>query len=493
MNRLRRRLVMPWVASPKYTRLLALLAGGGAFAVAALMGAAGAAHPHPGWTHAFVLTLGFAIWALWSSYVATNLQLARDARDLCLPRIARDADLSVLLFAALTLAGPMLVCLALGVPEIPATAVFVTAAAIGLAYMLLPVYIGLPLVLAVFVLVSSYRLAVPVQAWCAMVAALLAFDVWRWRSLRRAREVQREGLNAAAVFACYRREAVRDGNWGHFSRSFLLSRPAAPEDIDLHGVGPVRATHALRIAFGGIGAPKLPLSRLREIGRFLAFVLLFGSVLWVPLLLDPRLRTESADAIRIHWISPALVYCGMLACCVAVSAFAGRCRALWRKPDAELPLLALLPGLGSRASAKRRAVIALLAPALLMMAIAAVVLCAGAIGIHAHFPGYLSIALCCGGTMALILAIALASMAGTPVHTAGYVLLYLGLLVLSMLTFICALPNDQHHDPHPGSVGVTLVGLLILWCFYLAIVVVIAVRGWHALRKRPHVFLAHAP
>lgn len=488
MNRLRLLLTMPWVASAKYTRLLAVLFVGGALIVAIALAMTGGTPAHRA---AFIL-VGVAVWALWSSYLAANIQLARNARDLCLPRIPRDADLSLLLFAVLSLAVPTAICWMLGAAPLLAAAVFTVAAALGLAYMLLPLWIGVPLVMAMVLGIMTHGLAGHVSTWWGLAAVLAGFDVFRWWQLRTATAVRREGVGAAAVFYCYRPDAMRNGGWRSVTNMFLQDG-VAPRDMDLKDLGPGHIVGSLRFALGGFGMPKPFASRLLDIARLLAFVGVFMLIgLWGPLL-DSSTPTGRSQQIVLHWLSPVLTFGALLTCSVAVTLFAGRARSLWRKTDAELSLLALLPGLGNAASGKRSTVVALLAPPVVFLACTCTLLCIAAVVLQTTPWAYLSLVLCCTGALMLVAAVTLASLDGRPMHTVGYILLYLAQLVLSALLLIKAMPTDQYHGPHPELIGVVPAWLLVLWGLYLIVLAILALHGAHALRKRPHAFLANAP
>ena len=494
MNRLDALLVMPWVASAKYARLLAVLFVGIALIIAVAFVVTGDTHDH---RIAFILALGFAVWALWSSFLAANLQLARNARDLCLPRIPRDADLSLLLFAALSVAVPTGICWMLGATPLLAAAVFTVAAALGLAYMLLPLWIGVPLVMAIVLDIMTHGLmthdvAGHVSTLWGLAAVLAGFDVFRWRQLRTAIVVRREGMGAAAVFYCYRPDAMRNGGWRSVTNMFLQDG-AAPRYMDLKDLGPRRIVTSLRFALGGFGMPKPLASRLLDIARLLAFVGVFALIaLWGPLLDSPT-PTGSSRQIVLHWLSPVLTFGAILTCAVAVNVFAGRTRLLWRKTDAGLPLLALLPGLGGAPSGKRFTVMALLAPAAVFLACTCAVLCITAVVLHTTPWAYGSLVLCCVGALVLIVAVVLASLGDKPMHIVEYVLLYIVQLVLSSLVLIHAMPTDQYHGPHPELIGVVPTWTLALWGLYLIVLVILAMHGARALRKRPHAFLANIP
>jgi hypothetical protein len=488
MSRLGALLLMPWVASVRYARLLAVLFIGGALFVACVMAATGEAHAH---REIFILVLGFAVWSLWGSYLGSNLMLVRSARALCLPRMQHDADLSLLLFVVPSLALPVALCWVLGATPLLAAAVFTAAAALGLAYMLLPLWIGFPLLMGTVFTIMTHGLNESLFACWSAAAILVAIDVLRWWQLRTATEVARDGMRAAALFYCYRGDAMANGGWFGFAQRFLPERVTVPLHAELQGVGPHHIVRSVRFALGGFGMPKPFASRLQDIGRLLAFVwvfVLFG--LLAPLLASPT-PADGARGIILHWGSPLLTFGSLMTCCIAVNVFAGRARALWRKPDAELPLLALLPGLGSGAAGKRSAVTALLAPPGVFLACTCAVLGIAMPALHATAWAYAALALCCAGALALIVAVTLASLAGRPMHTIEYVFWYIVQLVLSMLVLMKAMSTDQYHGPHPEQIGVVPVWLLVAWAAYLLVLVALTIHGARELRERPHAFLAN--
>jgi hypothetical protein len=371
--------------------------------------------------------------------------------------------------------------------------VFTAAAALGLAYMLLPLWIGFPLLMATVFTIMTHGLNESLLACWGAAVVLVAVDILRWWQLRIATEVPRDGLRAAALFYCYRRDAMANGGWFGFAQRFLPERVTVPRHAELRNVGPHHIVGSIRFALGGFGMPKPFASRLQDLGRLLAFVwvfVLFG--LLAPLLASPA-HAGGARGILMHWGSPLLTFGSLMTCCVAVNVFAGRTRALWRKPDAELPLLALLPGLGSGATGKRSAATALLAPPSVFLACTCAVLCIGTLALHATAWAYASLALCCAGALVLTIAVTLASLAGRPMHTIEYVLWYIVQLVLSMLVLMKAMATDQYHGPHPEQFGVVPAWLLAAWGVYLIVLALLAVNSARALRKRPHAFLAHAP
>lgn len=496
MNRLRLLLWMPWVASAKYSRLFAALAIGGLFAAATTIAATGLAHASLRWSHACALAIGVAIWMLWSSYVPASLQLARNAHDLRLPRIPRDADLSLLLFVAISVVMPIVLCGLSGAPWLATSELFVCAAASGLAYILLPFYLGLPLVLTLVLLALSHALALHALAttpaiWPWLTGLLSIIALWRWWHLRRADTVQMEGWNAAALFYCYRQDTMRNGGWQNFSQAFLQRQLGDPGKVDFHGVGPDRPITAMRFALGGPGIPKPFATRVRDAGLLLTYVLLLASLILFLQGLDAHAYAQSAYTLRVHWISPLLIYLGVLMCSLGVSTSGGRVRTVWRKRDAELPLLALLPGLGSTLDSKRHVLGAVLLPAGVFLAGIAAILCMGALAVTAKPWTFLAMGLCCGGAFALAAAVTLDTLGGKSIGTAIYATLYLGLFVFVVLTLAVGLPND--YGPHADRFGILPLWLLLCWAGFFVLLGGMALRGWRGLQRRPHPFLANAP
>jgi hypothetical protein len=490
MNRLGTLLLMPWVASARYARLLAGLFIGGALLVASTMAVTGEAHAH---REVFILVLGFAVWSLWGSYLGSNLMMVRSARELCLPRMQHDADLSLLLFAIPSLALPVALCWMFGATPLLAAAVFTAAAALGLAYMLLPLWIGFPLLMATVFTIMTHGLDESLLACWSAAVVLVVVDVLRWWQLRTAIDVPRNGPRAAALFYGYRREAMANGGWFGFAQRFLPERVTVPRHAELRGLGPRHIVASIRFALGGFGMPKPFASRLQDIGRLLAFVWIFVLLgLLAPLLSSPA-HAGGVHGIVLHWGSPLLTFGSLMTCCVAVNVFAGRTRALWRNPDAELPLLALLPGLGIGAAGKRFAAIAVLAPPSVFLACTYAALCIATLVLHATAWAYAALALCCAGALAQIVAVTLASLAGRPMPTLEYVFWYIVQLVLSMLVLMKAMPTDQYHGPHPEPSGMVPAWLLAAWATYLFVLTLLAINSAREMRARPHAFLAHAP
>lgn len=493
MNRLCWLLTMPWVASAEYSRLIAAVVVGGSLLVATVVALSGAGHAYPGWSSTFIFVLAFAIWFLWAGFLSASLQLARDARELRLPCIAGNADFSLLLYCVLSIALPALVCWALGMAPLLAVRVFLIAAASGMAYMLLPLYLGVPftagLVLAAMTPSAGTH---PGDGWI-LLAALIAFVAWRWWRLRTAATVQTTGWNAPAVFACYQQYAAWHGGQWTFASSIMQKRPETPVHLDAHGLGPARPVASLRLAFGGLGAPKPSGPRLRDMGRVCGSVLIFVLFILALEWLGPHHNLESAKVIRTHWLHPLLIIACLTTCNIAVNSFGSRSWLMWRKPDAELALLALLPGLGQPSQVKRRAVFALLAPAVVFLAVIVGALFVGAFETQTTVWAYLSMALSCIGAFALIASVDLESLGGKPLHTARYALFTVGLLVLSGLVLLTSMPTDEYHGPHQATFGIPPVWAWVLWAIYLALLGLHAWQGWSGLRLRAHPFLASPP
>lgn len=491
MKRLGQLLTMPWVASAAGSRLIAAGVIGLALLMAAVCLALGAALPGSGYLVTGTNFLAFGVWFLWSGYIPANLQLARDARTLCLPRIARDADRSLLLFIGVGVIAPIALCWALGAPQPYASAILAVAAAAGLAYLMLPLYVGIALTTALAVWLTSRGGDLSAAAWFSLALPLIAFDAWRWWRLRVARSVRTDGAGAATVFYMYHLYKVRRSCAGFplLTQSFTQRQFSNPGRIALHGLGPKYPVTALRFALGGPAMPKSAVARLRDTGLLaiylLAFVLLF--VLPQALFTDwPR----NATYVRLHWLSPLLLYTGILTSILGVTLFAGRTLSVWRKPDAELALLALLPGLGSPAQSRREVLCALLLPAGAFLVGATALWCVVAAAIHTGPWAFAAIAICAIGTFALVAAITFQTLGHHAVHMAAYVVSLAVVFLLALILLQFCLPTFEHTRWALQHPGVPPAWIIVAWSIFLIATISFVIKGWRELRRRPHPFLA---
>ncbi|MGH8190566.1 MAG: hypothetical protein ACREP2_03885, partial [Rhodanobacteraceae bacterium] len=165
-------------------------------------------------------------------------------------------------------------------------------------------------------------------------------------------------------------------------------------------------------------------------------------------------------------------------------------RQRWSGMNANLSVLALLPGLGTPAEQKRRVLhAALLQPmswllgVLLACWIVVVVIHASpAIGAYAL--------LVVVGSGALLCTAVLGSLGGKPLSGFALGALFVVLLVLMGVTpGLDKLPRIFFESG--SAVVATRQAVATCWLAWLAVVGVLAVRGWRCLQRRPHPFLAN--
>ncbi|HET7932127.1 MAG TPA: hypothetical protein VFL63_12170 [Rhodanobacteraceae bacterium] len=493
MKRLRLLLAMPWVASASVCRWVTAALIGVALLVAVICLAIGAALPASGYLVTGTNVLAFSVWFLWSGYIPANLQLARDAQVLRLPRIGRAADHSLLLFIVVGWVVPVLVCWAIGVPQPFATEILGVAAAAGMAYLMLPLYLGITLTVALAVLLTARGGDLPDAGWLALGIPLIVFDAWRWWRLRSARAVRVDSAHAAAVFYIYHLYKLRRASGGYTDAnlSVIQRQLSNPGRVTVHGLGPARPVTALRFALGGLAMPKPASARLRDAGLLAIYLAIFVLLFVMPQALFPSWPHDAAF-IRLHWLSPLLLYTGILTCILGVTLFAGRTLSVWRKPDAELALLALLPGLGTAGQQRGRLLRALLLPAAVFLIGATAAWCVVAAAIHTSAWAYIAIGICALGSFTLVAAITFETLGHRTVHVAAY-LLSLGVaFLLALFLLQASLPSFEHTRQALHHPGVPPAWVVVAWMLFLLIAGSFACKGWLELRRRPHPFLAGA-
>ena len=159
----------------------------------------------------------------------------------------------------------------------------------------------------------------------------------------------------------------------------------------------------------------------------------------------------------------------------------------WQRTNAELPLLALLPGLGDPAQARRRVLRAglglpLILHALLVMLTGITMLCW-----HGHVAMLSFLLLAQLGTAAVTVAVLLNLFGGRhlsiwvngSVLAASFVLTLLSLVLPAM---------SWGRDPVAGA-EMALQPLVAAWLLLTAGMIWLARRGWRELMQRPHPFL----
>lgn len=477
-------LKLPWAASSGSSRWIVAFT---LLLVLAVVVPAAKLYRGPGWVTVCVTLCMFAIGVLWLLLIPNALWLARDARNLRLPVIARLANASPWAYALLSVVAPALLLGAAGGHTLLLCALFTLVAAGCLAYVLLPATFASVLFLA-GVLIGNFLPARfmpatgdPLLTSASMGAlAVSALAVWRWVHLLRAMSLD-AGVWGRPVAWQYRlireqgyfnalrsaRDAQRAGWW-----AWLRPRP------DLRGVGPGKPVRTLRMA---LGRATMPQTWSRQLATWtLALVIL---ALCLLLALSGGLSPHDLLAVLASPPFIGGIFGG--AAGAALISCVGQIQGRWSSASAELPLLALLPGLGPPAPLRKRVVLAcLLKPVGILLA---ALLAVWVIGDLQHSSSLFSLValMFVGACMVLAAALVLGALGGKPVP--GWVMILAAVALVLLLGFSFGLADQTDNPVRHASYGWLVLGLS--WLVALVWFALLAWRGWHALRRRPHPFL----
>lgn len=493
-----RLMALPWMAWSKATRSVLL-----AFTVLLLALASGASlvgyHRHPAdWApHAAAgITILDAIG--WVGIVSPLMLLALEAHRLRLPRLSREIHASLGLYALLTVLVPgLLLGLQGGGDDAAAlTLQIALGASLGMAYAVAPSYLGIVLAVSPM-LVNALGHWLPLPAapapgflvWAApCTLAVWLLIGWRWSRMLHD-EHATQGRDMPTLMRLRTNNLwSRLGNGANAETRQIAQRanwlqPA----VDLHGCGPGQLVRSLRVALGGWFMPQTLVSRLRMFASGLA-----GVALGVLFMLLPASSARGSAASVLSDLGGAplfVLYLGIVNSILAVAGIA-QLRRRWGRANAELSLLALLPGLGDATQTKRALLRAALRPLRPMLAMTAVVITVAVWRLHAHGPDVVLLLLAQGACMAMLLALTLAIPGGVAIR--GWrttALIVYGYLLANASTALALPLFDQGLVPAMPAVAVALA---VSWASLLVPLSMLGLRGWRGLRQRPHPFLANA-
>jgi hypothetical protein len=481
-------LLAPWIATPHSLRWFVVI-GLVLFVVADVLGRFLGAAAHPWLLTA--ATLGIGNGFLWFALMSNCVLLALDARRLRLPVVGRDILLALFLYALLGIGIPVL----LQIPHGHAAAlgiVLVLGAGAGAVYMLLPAWLSVAwCFVPMLYSAASHVLRIPALSdprfvpWgAAAVVILVLIVVARWRQLLRGR-ISGRGLGAPSVIN-FRRNLGRRQPDPITDVDSLRRRPQCLlARTDLAGVGAQAPGKSLRVALGGSYLPQTIVGRLYQ----LVATVLYGAL--TALLLLVVTAGDHAGVRLVHYLlSPdGFVVCGWMFAMLSLLVVVMPIELLalrWSRLNAELPLLALLPGLNTMHDSKRVLLhVALRRPTGWL----GLLLLLGWIGATSFgvgwplVPAMLVVALGCLG---YLYAMALSIFGGRPLRGLGNSLLMIGMFVLFSLTML--LPQ-LWHDWAARSVARADGALAASWLVLLLFLCWLGSRGWRALQQRPHPFL----
>lgn len=486
-------LVIPWVATSRSTHWLL------GVVTVSIVASAILAATQLGGQMAFGLCMGLScagIGVWWLMLISNAIWVARDATALRLPRIRRDANMSVWLYAVLTVAVPaLLLASALSHPLLWLTAFALTAAGC-LALLLLPSIVWIPLFVGQSILVNANVVHVPtltlqeLAAWLALLALVLStLDVWLWRRMLDLSAPPGRSWMRPVIWNT--RQMASLGFLGMHGRGadVLLvrsSRRIFTPIYDVSRTGPDRPIASIRVLLGRNHTPQTLVSHLRNVAISIVFILAFAVL---PNLVNWMHERGAVRKVFVAMFAPPLgtilwpVVIACLAVILMALAVGYALQTRWTDTHGELPLLALLPGIGSNDRAKYNVLQASLLRPLIWLGIAFIVLCGLAAMQHMLATMLVYAPLCLASSALLAIMIVLGTLGGRPPSSLGVGFWTIG--IIGLIGFTCLVLSLT------APVTPIRVALVAVWLGALAMLAWQASSGWRALRSRPHPFLSH--
>lgn len=487
--KLARLLALPWMALSKPWREGVGICSALLFIAVAIGGAVGRHNPaltvHLGHATAFIDCL------LWAGVLSQSLLLARDAHHLRLPALGREVIASLALYALLTIVLPALLLAGLGGNAAVALAEIGMGAALGMAYATLPPYLGICVCFAPMLRDQAGSwLPMPTAspdrflAWAAPCTVLLWLLIGGfWRSAVRhdfgLSGARRPILLNLRTMAWYGRSRGNSLELQQIRRRWRWAQPIA----DLRHCGPNHPICSLRLAMGGWSMPQTSVSRWRQLGLVLAGMLLPTLVIAVVSRGDGVMRGIFGNA---NVLAFGLCIVGAVMALIQVQTLQRR----WSRHNAELPLLALLPGLGSIARIKRELLLANLLPTLGIQALLMLAMLGLAAGMRLDAGSDIVLLLGQLTGMGMLVALGLAALGGACVRNGWLTVLVICGYLLVNASCVLALPlfDGVTLMRHPAVAWIAAV----LWAGYSVPLLRIGQNGWRAYQRRSHPFLANA-
>lgn len=428
------------------------------------------------------------VMVLWASWLSGLLLVARDGHRLRLASVTRNAALSALLYAALLIAAPTLVTAIAGGDVAFTVLAAALAVAVGLGFMLLPRWISvwLSFTPALYTgLHNTLQLPTPLDprfqhaAWVVLIVLVVAI-VQRWRRLSRLDGGDGTGWSGAVIMLA-RQRAVTGGDW--FEQHWAWRRsPAKSIATDLRRSGPDTPAKAFEVALGDWYVPRTWVGWLRGLGRIVLSVALFGAVMmFVTLGKHPSWH----KVWTLFGLSAGL-WIGLVGGAILG---VGTCDVVQRRwsSHAGLALLALLPGFGGAAPARRHLLRAIFTKPAIVLALLLPCMLVPTAWLHLGMWTFVTVVLIEAAIAALATMAVLKVLAGRPLRLAAKIIL--GVLLIGLcdasITLAFVAPTAQL-----GSLTQQLEAALALaWLGLAGWAVWRAHAAWCALKRRPHPFL----
>jgi len=428
--------------------------------------------------------------------LAPALLLAIDARQLRVPGLERAAVLGLAWPALVMIALPTVALGWAGGPAADIACLLAVALGGGFLMGLLPrvlcACIGL-MPMTLHTIGPQLQLPDPgepgfVSFAIGVLAAVLALCVLCWWRQLRGHEPYRQGWWQPMVLQF--RRANRAGGWGGLSGGLPDSVQQIRQQpdwlrpmVDLRPAGPQRPRYSLRVALGGMFVPMTAAGRARQLA-----LAVLPATLVIAMLLVQAARRHGG----IHWSllgdwGGMFVWFGSFVALLVTLLAVVQLGQRWQKNNAELPLLALLPGLGTPHQLRRNLLAASLLPGMGVQLGVLAVLLALTFRMHLGWVADAAVLLTQLASMGVLVALTLAILGGRPLPGWATGAFCIACFVLVSVSLSLALTDRDG----AGSHAAWLATLLVAWAIFLLVLAWIGRRGWSALWQRQHPFLAN--
>lgn len=448
------------------------------------------------------MIVGFCEAFLWGFVMSSSVLLAIDARQLRVPALQKTVVLSVWIYGLLSVAVPTIL-LGVWLGHFAAIASMLGMfCAGGFLFALLPRFLGVVfylLPLTVNAPPSWFGVPSPTAAhfvsWSTPVLlGLLAAAAWRWHRLLHKENPRAPGWSQPIVMQL--RGCAGRGGWnmwtgfaGGGGMDTLQQIRRWPDwmqgGANLRDCGRGRPIPTLRVALGGVFMPLTALGWLRKVALIavpgIIFVVLvtFQQILrhgfhaWLAILGD-------GTPVMLVWFG---AFGSMLLALVSLTQLGQR----WTRANAELPLLALLPGLGHGLNLKIDLLRAILQPLLRVQALLLLASMALAWGTHMNAQAIAFVLLSQLGAAGFVVAFGLLVIGGrVPGRWSTVTIGILGCILINVSLFVSMLSDT-------GTIWLGVISLQTVlvtgWIVLAVMLVQLAHRGWLGLRERAHPFL----
>ncbi len=444
-------------------------------------------------TSALILCIGLIY--LWIFQFPNAFLLAMDARNLRVPGVGATVVASLALYAVLSVLPATLLLALFGANALNTATILLLCVLIGLAFALLPRYLAVWIGFMPAVSTGLHRyITIPGPGSAAfphwalpLCLVLLVIVAMRWRGLLRAENPRLRGLSSAVVMRFRQQQGGFSNLWGDScsSQDSVRNRPDWMQSgVDLRRVDPAHTVRALRVAIGNLYVPRTLVGHLRNHGlKVLGFLLLFPLML---LILNGGGDSNASTALKGFCIG-VIGALGVFGPLMLINMGSYQLRSHWSRPNTELPLLALLPGLGARDAVKRDLLRATLGLPMAMLAVLLALVLGAAWSLGLHGLDLVAIGMSQAGSAVVLLALVLDVMSGHPLRV--WVLRLLFFIQVLLVTASLFVPLTQLGEPAISRAPILVPLTLAAWAVFLPVMALLGWRGWQRCRRRVHAFL----